>query len=47
MSSLPQEHDAQRVVQLSVCDDDALDRYMANPWWHRSRKTVQLFMDIW
>jgi hypothetical protein len=46
MASLPQEHDAQRVVQLSVRDDDALDRYMANPLWNRSRKAVELFMDI-
>jgi hypothetical protein len=46
MASLPQEHDSERVVQLGVRDDDAFDGHMANAWWNRAWKAVQLFMDI-
>jgi hypothetical protein len=46
MARLAQKHDTERVIQLGVGDDDALDWYMTNPWRNRAGQAVKLFMDV-
>jgi hypothetical protein len=46
MARFAQKHDTERVIQLGVGDDDALDWYVPNPRWNRARQAVKLLMDV-
>jgi hypothetical protein len=46
MAGFTQKHDPQGVVQLRIRDDDPLYSHMADARWNRTRKAIQLLMNI-
>jgi len=45
-AGLAQQHDAERVVQLGICSDDAFHRRVSNTPRDRTGKTIELLADV-